>query len=83
MSYHHALKKALEFSETIGDSSMVNEIKQKLPLIEQAIDKHWNGEYIWNTEIRKVDASVLHAIVSFSYFELNDPKVQKTIDYYN
>lgn len=54
-----------------------------MPLIKEAIDKHWNGQYLQNTDIRKVDGSVLHAIVSFSYFALDDEKVLKTLDYYN
>jgi hypothetical protein len=53
-------------------------------LIEKQIDTHWNGDYLWNDKQRMVDGSVLHAVVSFEgYIGLSDPRVLKTIDYYN
>jgi hypothetical protein len=67
----------------IKDTRFDIRINTELPKIMRAIDKHWNGDYLWNTEVRPVDGSVLHAIVSFSYFDLNDEKVLKTLDHYN
>lgn len=30
-----------------------------------------------------MDGSVIHAIVNFEYFKLDDPKVLATVDYFN
>jgi len=72
MAYHHTLTKALTFGKLVNDQGFDSRIQTELPKITSAIDLHWNGDYLWNTEVRPIDGSVLHAIVSFSYFDLND-----------
>lgn len=84
MAYRHTLAKAEDFSNAEGDSDFANKCGETRKIIETQIDKHWNGQYIWSTENRMVDASVLHAIVSFDkYYDLNDDKILDTIAYYN
>jgi glucoamylase len=52
--------------------------------IKNTIPAHWNGDFLFQSKNREKDSSVIHALVSFpGMFAPTDPKVLKTIDFFN
>lgn len=84
MSFRYTLFHAAEFARKMGDDNDAARFDQERRGVENKIDGHWNGEFIWQSSNRPTDTAVIHALISFpGYFSFNDEKIVKTILHHN
>jgi len=84
MSFRFTLFHAADFARRMGDSSSASRFDQERQGVEQKINNHWNGKFLWQAGNRPTDSAVIHALISFpGFFSFNDDKVAKTIQHNN
>jgi len=83
-SFVFALNNAADFCDSIGDSCGQN-YRSVAGNITNAIRKHWTGNFIYESENRDKDGSVIHAIASFGkyLFKSSSNEAASTVNVYN
>ena len=69
MGFIYSLNTAADFADKIGDNSnRAKEYRDKANEIIEATKDHWTGEFIFESDNRQQDGSVIHAITTFGEY---------------
>ena len=69
MAYIYSLNVAADFADSIGDNSILaREYRDKANEIIISAKAHWNGDFIFESDNRQQDGSVIHAITTFGEY---------------
>jgi len=76
MAFIYCLNVAADFSDTIGES-LGPSYRSVADDIKAVVTKHWNGNYLYESENRPDDGATIHAITTFS-LDLYTPDSEET-----
>ena len=63
----------------LGDSSYASKCSSTRSSVAATLDGHWTGSFMYESQNRQKDGSVVHAFSSFGAYSITDEKVAKTM----
>ena len=81
------LLEAAKFMDKIGDSNLSGQYRSKAKEIENTLDSHWNGSFMFESQNRQKDSAVISAFIEGyaedDYLSPLDTKVAGTLKAFN
>ena len=82
MAFIYCLNVAADYSDRIGES-MGETYRSTAEDIKAVVTKHWNGDYLYESENRPDDGATIHAITTFAkeFYTPDSEEAAATIKY--
>ena len=84
MAFIYCLNVAADYSDRIGQT-MGDTYRSTADDIKAVVTKHWNGNYLYESENRPDDGAVIHAITTFAtymdFYQADSEEAAATIQY--